>query len=52
MKRRVVVTGVGVISPNGIGNEACWKGMINGVSGVKRVTESEEALRRLWHAKP
>ncbi len=30
-KRRVVVTGVGIISPNGVGNEACWKGMINGV---------------------
>src|SRR3989338_381519 len=39
MKRRVVVTGVGIISPNGVGNEACYKGMINGVSGVKRVTE-------------
>ncbi len=38
-KRRVVVTGVGVIAPNGVGNEACWQGMINGVSGIKRVTE-------------
>jgi 3-oxoacyl-(acyl-carrier-protein) synthase len=39
MARRVVVTGIGIISPNGIGKEACWKSMINGVSAVKRVTE-------------
>ena len=38
-KRRVVVTGVGVIAPNGIGKEACWDGMINGVSAIRRVTE-------------
>ncbi len=44
MKRRVVVTGVGVISPNGIGNEACWKGMVNGVSGIKRVTEFDVSM--------
>ncbi|MCX5681451.1 MAG: beta-ketoacyl synthase N-terminal-like domain-containing protein, partial [Candidatus Omnitrophica bacterium] len=44
MKRRVVVTGVGVISPNGIGKEACWKGMINGVSGIKRVTEFDVSM--------
>lgn len=39
MARRVVVTGVGIVAPNGVGNEACWKGMINGVSAVRRVTE-------------
>lgn len=44
MKRRVVVTGVGIVSPNGVGNEACWRGMINGVSGVKRVTEFDVSL--------
>ncbi len=38
-KRRVVITGAGIVSPNGVGNEACWQGMINGVSGVRRVTE-------------
>jgi len=43
-KRRVVITGVGIISPNGVGNEACWKGMIGGVSGVKRVTEFDVSL--------
>ena len=36
-KRRVVITGIGVISPNGIGKENIWKGMSGGISGVKRV---------------
>jgi beta-ketoacyl-acyl-carrier-protein synthase II len=36
-KRRVVITGIGVISPNGIGKDNIWKGMSGGVSGVKRV---------------
>jgi len=36
-KRRVVVTGLGVVSPNGIGKDNVWEGMINGKSGVKRV---------------
>ena len=44
MSRRVVVTGVGIISPNGIGKEACWKNMINGVSAVKRVTEFDVSM--------
>ncbi len=39
MKKRVVVTGVGVISPNGVGKEAFWKGMTSGKSGVRRVTD-------------
>jgi beta-ketoacyl-acyl-carrier-protein synthase II len=36
-KRRVVITGIGVISPNGIGKENAWVGMSSGKSGVKRV---------------
>jgi len=36
-KRRVVITGIGVVSPNGIGNDNAWKGFISGRSGVKRV---------------
>ena len=44
MARRVVVTGIGIISPNGIGKEACWKSMINGVSAVRRVTEFDVSM--------
>ncbi|VAX34948.1 3-oxoacyl-[acyl-carrier-protein] synthase, KASII [hydrothermal vent metagenome] len=43
-KRRVVVTGVGLVSPNGIGKEACWDGMINGRSAVRRVTEFDVSM--------
>ena len=34
MKNRVVVTGLGVLSPNGIGKDAFWKANLNGSSGV------------------
>ncbi|MFH0876807.1 MAG: beta-ketoacyl-[acyl-carrier-protein] synthase family protein [Candidatus Omnitrophota bacterium] len=37
MKRRVVVTGLGVISPNGIGKDNCWKAMSGGISAVRLV---------------
>jgi 3-oxoacyl-[acyl-carrier-protein] synthase II len=32
--RRVVVTGLGVVAPNGIGKDAFWSACLNGVSGV------------------
>jgi 3-oxoacyl-[acyl-carrier-protein] synthase II len=38
MKKRVVVTGVGVVSPIGIGKEAFWNSLISGKSGVGFVT--------------
>ena len=37
-KRRVVVTGLGVISSVGIGKDEFWKSLINGKSGISRVT--------------
>jgi len=38
MKRRVVITGMGVLSPNGNGTEALWKATPDGVSGVGLIT--------------
>lgn len=38
MKRRVVVTGIGAVSPNGIGREAFWEATRNAVSGVRRIS--------------
>lgn len=35
--RRVVITGMGCVTPIGIGREAYWKGLINGDSGVRRI---------------
>jgi 3-oxoacyl-[acyl-carrier-protein] synthase II len=37
--RRVVVTGLGVVSPNGLGREAFWRATRDGKSGVRRVEE-------------
>ncbi len=38
-KRRVVVTGIGMISPLGIGNEPNWQGLVSGKSGIGRITK-------------
>ena len=38
-KRRVVVTGIGMVSPLGVGNEPTWQGLIEGRSGVGRITK-------------
>ena len=38
-KRRVVVTGIGMISPVGIGNEPTWQALLEGRSGIGRVTK-------------
>ena len=38
MKRRVVITGIGAVSPNGIGREKFWEATRNGVSGVGRIS--------------
>jgi 3-oxoacyl-[acyl-carrier-protein] synthase II len=37
MERRVVVTGIGLITPVGIGNKSSWDGVLNGRSGVKTI---------------
>jgi 3-oxoacyl-[acyl-carrier-protein] synthase II len=36
--RRVVVTGLGIVSPVGIGAENAWRAICNGQSGVTRIT--------------
>jgi len=38
MKRRVVISGIGAVSPNGIGREAFWRATRLGQSGVRRIT--------------
>src|SRR5947209_15495513 len=38
MTPRVVITGMGVVSPNGIGKEAFCRAILAGKSGVKRIT--------------
>ena len=38
MSKRVVITGMGCVSPNGIGNEAFCKAVLAGTSGVRRIS--------------
>ncbi len=38
MKNRVVVTGVGLVTPLGTGTDVTWNNLINGVSGIGRIT--------------
>jgi len=39
--RRVVITGMGIVSPVGCGVEAAWKNLLAGQSGARRVEEFE-----------
>lgn len=38
IQRRVVITGLGVVAPNGIGREEFWQACLAGRSGIRRVT--------------
>src|SRR5450755_4168088 len=38
LKKRVVITGMGVVSPNGVGNAAFSEAILAGRSGVKRIS--------------
>ncbi|MFA6054965.1 MAG: beta-ketoacyl-ACP synthase II [Thermodesulfovibrionales bacterium] len=42
-KRRVVITGVGMITPLGIGVEQSWNGLLAGRSGIKKITQFDAA---------
>jgi 3-oxoacyl-[acyl-carrier-protein] synthase II len=39
MERRVVVTGIGCVSPLGIGVDETWEGIVEGRSGLTRITK-------------
>ncbi len=41
--RRVAITGIGAVSPNGIGRERFWEATRNGRSGVRRITRFDPA---------
>src|SRR3954464_13617579 len=39
MNRRVVITGVGAISPIGLGAQAFWENLLAGKCGIKRIEQ-------------
>ena len=43
---RVVVTGMGIISPIGSGVDAFWTAAVNGVSGIRRISAFDIAAQR------
>ncbi|MDD5687857.1 MAG: beta-ketoacyl-ACP synthase II [Elusimicrobia bacterium] len=38
MSNRAVITGVGIIAPNGIGKDRYWKAITSGESGIKKIS--------------
>jgi 3-oxoacyl-(acyl-carrier-protein) synthase len=42
--KRVVITGLGVVAPNGIGKEEFWQACIAGRSGVRRITRFDASF--------
>src|SRR5262249_12439471 len=41
--RRVVITGLGVVAPNGIGKEAFWRACVSGRSGIRQITSFDSS---------
>lgn len=38
-RRRVVVTGIGIVSPIGCTTETAWKGILDGVCGIRKLED-------------
>lgn len=43
MNRRAVVTGIGAVSPNGVGREQFWSATWQGKSGIRRIKSFDPA---------
>lgn len=42
--RRVVITGLGVVAPNGIGRDAFWQACVDGRSGIRSITRFDASF--------
>lgn len=38
MKRRVVITGIGIVSPVGLNRDSTWRSLLAGISGIDHIT--------------
>ena len=43
MSNRVVITGMGAITPIGIGKDAFWDGLMAGKNGIDKITRFDAA---------
>jgi len=50
IKERIVITGIGVVAPNGIGKEEFWENCFAGVSGIKPITLFDASSYRCRYA--
>ncbi len=46
MRRRVAVTGIGLITPLGLGNKETWDGICSGRSGIKRIDRFDPSAHK------
>ena len=44
MKRKVVITGMGAVTPVGIGTDAYWEALLAGKSGIKPITSFDASV--------
>ncbi len=45
MKKRIVVTGIGIVSPLGVGMRENWEGYLSGLSGIKEFVTEGRGLK-------